>query len=93
MFIHRPEMFGMTEWEDGSSSHGQAQIIIAKHRNGSTSDDIKLRFINNYTKFTEIADYEYNVDPEMSKDAPGTITISSKLNNKWNESDDSNAPF
>lgn len=93
MFIHRPEMFGMTEWEDGSSSHGQAQIIIAKHRNGSTSDDIKLRFINNYTKFTEIADYEYNVDPEMSMDAPGTITISSKLNNKWNESDESNAPF
>ena len=33
-FIHRPEYYGETEMESGGSSHGRAEIIIGKNREG-----------------------------------------------------------
>src|SRR6056300_1812624 len=45
-FIYRPEYYGMTEWDDDQSPcQGQAEFIVAKHRNGGL-DNIRLKFIN-----------------------------------------------
>lgn len=33
-FIHRPEYYGLTEFEDGSNAAGKAEILIAKNRHG-----------------------------------------------------------
>lgn len=49
-FIHRPEYYKITEDPQGNSLLGIAEIIIAKHRNGATSD-VQLRFKGQYAKF------------------------------------------
>ncbi len=54
MFLYRPEYYKITEYEDGTPSQGVAEVIIAKHRNGSL-DSVRLKFIGKYTKF---ADYD-----------------------------------
>jgi len=50
IFIHRPEYYGISQYENGESTEGQAEIIFAKHRNGSTGSVI-LGFIKELTKF------------------------------------------
>ena len=58
-FIYRPEYYGIDEWddEDRSPSDGQAEFIVAKHRNGGL-DNIKLKFIAHLGKFENIADFD-----------------------------------
>ena len=96
MFIYRPEYYDLQEWEDGTPTHGQAELIIAKHRNGETAK-IRLRYIGKYTKFADL-DANYGQENDMmTSDSPnpGSITISSKINT-WNNDDDDNsgpAPF
>ena len=51
-FIHRPEYYGLTTNEDGLSTAGMAEIIIAKHRNGEVTD-VPLRFIKEQAKFAD----------------------------------------
>ena len=53
LFIHRPEYYKITQDEHGNSLLGIAEIIIAKHRNGSTGD-VRLRFKQDYIKFTNL---------------------------------------
>jgi len=54
MFIYRDEYYKNAESEDEmaekAANKGEAEIIIAKHRNGSTGT-VKLLFQNNITKF------------------------------------------
>lgn len=53
--IHRPEYYGIKQDTHGRSLKDVAEIIIAKHRNGKTGD-VRLRFIGDYAKFTNIED-------------------------------------
>ncbi|MES2778755.1 MAG: replicative DNA helicase [Bacteroidota bacterium] len=93
MFIYRPEYYKITEFEDGSSTHGVAELHIAKHRNGAL-DNVRLRFVHEFTKFQDLTEFEYQTDPSMLTDNPGTITISSKLNDWSNDPDEfTPAPF
>lgn len=55
MFINRPERYGIEEDEEGNSTKGLAEIIIAKHRNGAVGD-VKLKFIDYLAKFTDFDD-------------------------------------
>ena len=52
-FIYRPEYYKIYEWEDGTNCLGQAEIIIAKHRNGRLGD-VKLNFKGEYAKFSNL---------------------------------------
>ena len=52
LFIHRPEYYGQTIDENGNSTQGLAEIIIAKNRHGATND-VQLQFIPELTKFTD----------------------------------------
>ncbi|MDN4164174.1 replicative DNA helicase [Cytophagales bacterium LB-30] len=52
-FLYRPEYYGITEDENGMPTSGTAEVIIAKHRNGSV-DTVTLKFISKYTKFTDL---------------------------------------
>jgi replicative DNA helicase len=52
-FIYRPEYYGVTEWEDGTPTDGQGELIIAKHRNGSL-EDVRLKFIGPLITFTDL---------------------------------------
>ena len=51
-FIHRPEYYGMTTTEDGQSTAGMAEIILAKHRNGEVTD-VRLKFIKEQARFAD----------------------------------------
>ncbi|RLD88127.1 MAG: replicative DNA helicase, partial [Bacteroidetes bacterium] len=76
LFIYRPEYYKLDEFEDGSSTHRMAEVIIAKHRNGPTGD-VKLRFIDTYAKFE---DTDRGSDYSLSDVNAGIKTLPSKLN-------------
>ena len=65
-FIYRPQYYQIDEWEDGSPCENEAEIIIAKHRNGSL-DDVRLRFIGELAKFA-------------NKEQGSTMIMESKMN-------------
>ncbi|HZK07092.1 MAG TPA: replicative DNA helicase [Bacteroidales bacterium] len=83
LFIYRPEYYKIDEMEDGSSSAGMAELIIAKHRNGALAD-IKLRFEAQYAKFADSnAKFSYSGDEAMAPNnafEDGVMTFQSKLN-------------
>ena len=70
MFINRPDV-GATEEElaTGKVKKGDAEIIIAKHRNGSC-DRIKLRFKGECTKFVNIEEKDEYQEPGYQKPDP-----------------------
>lgn len=53
LFLYRPEYYGLTEDEEGRSTIGVGEVIIAKHRNGETGT-VPLRFIGKYVKFADL---------------------------------------
>lgn len=54
-FIYRPEYYKIEEWDDEfrSPTAGQAEFIIAKHRNGGL-DNIRLKFLGMFGKFDNL---------------------------------------
>lgn len=52
IFLYRPEYYELTEDENGEPTKNVGEVIIAKHRNGSL-ENVRLKFINEFTKFTE----------------------------------------
>lgn len=52
MFLFRPEYYGLTTYEDGTSTQGIAEIIIAKQRNGPTGK-AKAHFHSSFTLFED----------------------------------------
>jgi replicative DNA helicase len=104
MFLYRPEKLGFDKLEDGSSTEGMAQVIIAKHRNGSLAD-VNLRFIDQLAKFVELdsmveidnGNYQESnqhqskgIQPNVNFEASGSYTIQSKMNddNDYNSGND-----
>jgi len=69
-FLHRPEYYGIMEYEGGKSTKGVAEFIIKKHRNGDI-DTALLEFLNRLTKFQdlpmELTDHIETVDFTESK--------------------------
>jgi replicative DNA helicase len=97
MFLYRPEYYKITVDEEGMPTQGTGEVIIAKHRNGSTGS-VKLKFIGKYTKFADL-------DSPSSYDNPfsGMVTRESRLNTFNNpeppplpplrDADDEETPF
>ena len=91
MFLYRPEYYGITQDENGMPTQGIGEIIIAKHRNGSL-ENVQLKFIGKYTKFTDLDSNlgggtygsSFPVDGTSSFEAGagggGSVTIQSKAN-------------
>jgi replicative DNA helicase len=77
VFIHRPEKMGIQQDEEGQSTKGLAEIILAKNRNGPT-DEIVLRFREERALFVEPDDFE---DDEINAaGGNGVYTMGSKMN-------------
>ncbi|OYQ37661.1 replicative DNA helicase [Flavobacterium cyanobacteriorum] len=62
-FIYRPEYYKIDEWDDEerSPTQGQAEFIVAKHRNGGL-DNIRLKFIGSLGKFDNLDDFSSPFD-------------------------------
>ncbi len=58
-FIYRPEYYKIDEWDDEerTPTQGQAEFIVAKHRNGGL-ENIRLKFIGNLGKFDNLDDFD-----------------------------------
>ena len=54
-FIYRPEYYKIDEWDDEerSPTEGQAEFIVAKHRNGGL-DEIRLKFVGHLGRFENL---------------------------------------
>ena len=59
-FIYRPEYYKIDEWDDEerSPTEGQAEFIVAKHRNGGL-DEIRLKFVGHLGRFENLETYDY----------------------------------
>ena len=76
IFIHRPERFGLLQDAEGNSTKGLAEIIIAKHRNGSVGD-VQLKFKAEQAKFTELDEDFLSGIGDLDN---GMVTVGSKMN-------------
>ena len=65
-FIYRPEYYKIEEWDDEEHTpcEGQAEFIIAKHRNGGL-DNIRLKFIGHLGKFDNLDNFDSPFDAEF----------------------------
>ncbi|MFB9108300.1 replicative DNA helicase [Flavobacterium gyeonganense] len=102
-FLYRPEYYKIDEWDDDEASPtaGQAEIMIAKHRNGGI-ENIRLKFLGHLGKFDNLDDFSGSYDDlpsKMNHDDNQYITknlpsaneaFGSNLNE---DDDDSDVPF
>ncbi len=60
-FIYRPEYYKIDEWDDEerTPTEGQAEFIVAKHRNGGL-DEIRLKFVGHLGKFENLETFNYS---------------------------------
>jgi len=70
-FIYRPEYYKIDEWDDEerTPTQGQAEFIVAKHRNGGL-DNIRLKFIAQLGKFDNLDDFDspFEFQSKMNND-------------------------
>ncbi len=82
-FIYRPEYYQILEDEEGQSLKGVSEIIVAKHRNGALKT-VKLKFTDQFAKFTDLDDPNFNEltgGEDSSPDGSSNIiTRSSRMN-------------
>ena len=76
--MYRPEYYKIEEWDDDEASPttGQAEIMIAKHRNGGI-ENVRLKFIGHLGKFDNLDDFSGNYDDlpsSMNQEDNGFIT-------------------
>ncbi len=76
-FIFRPEYYKITHWDNDpegeqTTTENQAEIIIAKHRNGATAD-VRLSFLKNFARFGDLdalnAEFDYNITSQSNENA------------------------
>ncbi|NER15564.1 replicative DNA helicase [Leptobacterium flavescens] len=105
-FIYRPEYYKIEEWDDEerSPTQGQAEFIVAKHRNGGL-DNIRLKFIGQLGKFDNLDDFdspfefqskmnEGDDNPFTTKNLPSADdAFGSSMNQEFNPDDDNDVPF
>ena len=72
-FIYRPEYYKIDEWDDEerSPSAGQAEFIVAKHRNGGLNN-IKLKFVPNLGKFENLDNFDtpFEYQSKLNQESP-----------------------
>ena len=102
-FIYRPEYYKIDEWDDDerSPTAGQAEFIVAKHRNGGL-DSIRLKFIGNLGKFDNLDDFDSPFEFQSKMNADGENPFLTKNLPNANEAfgssmnedpDDGDVPF
>ncbi len=59
-FIYRPEYYKIDEWDDEerTPTEGQAEFIVAKHRNGGL-DEIRLKFVGHLGRFENLDTFDF----------------------------------
>jgi replicative DNA helicase len=87
-FIHRPEYYKILQDEQGNDLTGKAEIIIAKHRNGSTGD-ITLEFKKEFARFQNLDENRIITDFQSRVNSQADIIPEDKFKSRkavpqWN---------
>ena len=79
-FIYRPEYYNIDEWDDDerTSSDGQAEFIVAKHRNGGL-DSIRLKFIAHLGKFEDLDSFDSPFEFQSKMNPNETDMLNTRL--------------
>jgi len=106
-FIYRPEYYKIDEWDDEEQSptDGQAEFIVAKHRNGGL-DEIRLKFVGHLGKFENLETFNFTNEFHSSLNAaanddtfkPDKLpsadeAFGSSMNNDLSPEGDDDVPF
>ncbi|MEL6917161.1 MAG: replicative DNA helicase [Bacteroidota bacterium] len=105
-FIYRPEYYKIDEWDDEerTPTQGQAEFIVAKHRNGGL-DNIRLKFIGQLGKFDNLDDFDSPFEfqskmnaneenPFVTKNLPdANEAFGSSMNDDLDPDDTNDVPF
>ena len=92
MFIYRPEKYGIEQFEDGQPTQGLADIMLEKNRHGQTDPNIRIRFVAEYTKFTNAESYDFGGGFGVTESFGGTTSYNKS--SKMNDDEDFNfSPF
>lgn len=81
-FIYRPEYYNIDEWDDEerTPSQGQAEFIVAKHRNGGL-DNIRMKFVGHLGKFEDLDTFDAPFEFQSKMNADGNQIPTSNLPN------------
>ena len=101
-FIYRPEYYKIEEWDDEerTPTQGQAEFIVAKHRNGGL-DNIRLKFIGNLGKFDNLEEFDspFEFQSKMNDDdenpfSPKSLPSADQaFGSALNDPEDDDIPF
>lgn len=71
LFLYRPEYYAIDTMENGESSDGKCEVIIAKHRNGGLGV-VNVGFDDNKVRFHDLNQFENEQSPyPISQDIGG----------------------
>jgi len=93
-FIYRPEYYGTLEWDDEERTpcEGQAEFIVAKHRNGGL-ENIRLKFIGHLAQFTNLDDDFGNEFQSKMNASISNTTSAEDAFGSHDSLEDSDVPF
>jgi replicative DNA helicase len=95
-FIYRPEYYKIDEWDDEerTPSTGQAEFIVAKHRNGGLSN-IRLKFISNLGKFENIDNFDspFEYQSKINQESPKINPDQAFESGTYRGEDEEDIPF
>lgn len=94
-FIYRPEYYGQTEWDDEERSpcEGQAEFIVAKHRNGGL-DNIRLKFTGHLALFSDLDDgFGNEFQSKMNNSIPESFVTPSQAFDPPSSDNENDVPF
>ena len=99
-FIYRPEYYNIDEWDDvdHSPAEGQAELIVAKHRNGGL-DNIRLKFIAHLGKFEDMdtfdAPFEFQskMNPNLDKIPSDKFPSPDDIFGQSDDDEETESPF
>jgi replicative DNA helicase len=94
-FIYRPEYYGLTEWDDEEHTpcDGQAEFIVAKHRNGGL-DNIRLKFTGHLAQFSNLDDgFSGEFESKMNTISETHIPNADDAFGTGNLNDEDDVPF
>ncbi len=93
-FIYRPEYYGNTEWDDEERTpcEGQAEFIVAKHRNGGL-DNIRLKFTGHLALFSDLDDGFGNEFQSKMNSLTDSFTTPSQAFDSPSSDNETDVPF
>lgn len=92
MFIYRAEYYKIDQDEEGNSTQGTAELIIAKHRNGALAD-VKMQFIDRFAKFVDHESGGFDLPGDVPSEYDYPTDNSYTVQSRMNEMPEEDQPF